>query len=181
MPKKKCKRLRKDMENKRVVVKQSKVEDTIEFYSSFGWLEVGERKEVKGDKVAINFERDKDRLGDSYRTIIQAEHLYARIKRPYPLAFIILFSIASTLLILFFTLQEIFPYYIVFIYISLTCYCVSAYLLFIFIFITVRRRKLLAKVVKDVAIDAGTIREYPLKNNIKEETDKTWLISSNIE
>ena len=169
------------MENKRVVVRESKVDETVEFYSSFGWLEVGEREEVKGNKVAIKFERSKERLGSSYQTIAKAEALYSRINRPFPIAFTVLFSIATVLLVLFYTLQTIFPYYIVFLYVSLTCYCISAYLLAIFIFIAIKRKKLLAKVVKDVGIDAGTIREYPLKNNIKEETDQTWLISSNIE
>ena len=78
-------------------------------------------------------------------------------------------------------MQKIFPFYIIFIYLSLPCFCISAYLLIVFIIIFIKRKKLLNKVVKDVAIDAGTIREYPLKNNIKEETDQTWLISENAE
>jgi len=34
--------------------------------------------------------------------------------------------------------------------------------------------------VKNVAIEAGTNKEYPLQNNIKKETDKTWLIANNL-
>lgn len=168
------------MESKQVVVKQKKLESTIDFYTSFGWLEVGEREEV-GDKIVLNFERDKERLGESYQTIISAERTYRRIARPFPLAAIILFGIGALFLIAFFVTQKFFPYYIVFLPVGLTCLCISVHLLIIFLIVFLKRKKLLAKVVKDVAIDAGTIREYPLQNNIKEETDQTWLISSNLE
>ena len=168
------------MESKQVVVKQKKLESTLDFYTSFGWLEVGEREEI-GDKIVLNFERDKERLGESYQTITQAERLYRRIARPFPLAAMILFGIGAGFLIAFFVVQKFFPYYIVFLPISLTCLCISVHLFIIFLIIFIKRKKLLAKVVKDVAIDAGTIREYPLQNNIKEETDQTWLISSNLE
>ena len=169
------------MENKRVIVRENKIDETIEFYTSFGWQLVGEKEEIKGGKTALNFERDKDRLGQSYQTIAKAEDLYKRISRPFPLGGSIMFGVGTLFLILYFTLQTIFPYYIAFLYVSLTCYCVSVHLIIIFVIIFAKRKKLLAKVVKDVAIDAGTVREYPLKNNIKEETDQTWLISSNLD
>ena len=168
------------MESKRVVVKQKKLERTLDYYTSFGWLEVGEREEM-GDKIVLNFERDKERLGESYQTIMKAERLYRRIGRPFPLAAIILFAIAAAFLVAFFVTQKFFPFYFVFLPVGLTCLCISVHLLIIFIIIFFKRKKLLAKVVKDVAIDAGTIREYPLQNNIKEETEQTWLISSNLE
>lgn len=167
------------MESKRVIVREDKLEKTLDQYTSFGWLEVGER-EVIGNKVVLNLERDKERLGRSYQTIMQAERVYRKISRPYPLAGSIVFAIGIVLLILFFTLQKVFPYYIVLLPISLTCICLSIYLFIVFILIFLKRKKLLAKVVRDIAIDAGTIREYPLQNNIKEETDQTWLISSNL-
>ena len=129
----------------------------------------------------VSIERDKERFeGNSYHTIRSTEGLYARISRPFPLAGIIMFAIASVLLAMFFVLQKTFPFYIVFLFASLTCYGVSIQLLIIFLVILLKRRSLLKRVVKNVAIEAGTNKEYPLQNNIKKETDKTWLIANNL-
>ena len=127
------------MESKQVVVKQKKLESTLDFYTSFGWLEVGEREEI-GDKIVLNFERDKERLGESYQTITQAERLYRRIARPFPLAAMILFGIGAGFLIAFSVVQKFFPYYIVFLPISLTCLCISVHLFIIFLIIFIKRK-----------------------------------------
>ena len=167
------------MESKTVKVKAKKVEETIAFHNAFGYELVGQEEE--GNKVLLTFERDKERFeGNSYHTIRSTEGLYARISRPFPLAGIIMFAVASVLLAMFFVLQKTFPFYIVFLFASLTCYGVSIQLLIIFLVIFIKRRSLLKRVVKNVAIEAGTNKEYPLQNNIKKETDKTWLIANNL-
>ena len=167
------------MESKTVKVKAKKVQDTIDFHNAFGYELVGQEEE--GNKVLLTFERDKERFeGNSYHTIRSTESLYSRISRPFPLAGIILFGIATILLACFFMLQKTFPFYIVFLFASLTCYGVSIQLLIIFLVIFAKRRSLLKRVVKNVAIEAGTNKEYPLQNNIKKETDKTWLIANNL-
>ena len=167
------------MESKTVKVKAKKVEETIAFHNAFGYELVGQEDE--GNNVLLTFERDKERFeGNSYHTIRSTEGLYARISRPFPLAGIIMFAIASVLLAMFFILQKTFPFYIVFLFASLTCYGVSIQLLIIFLVILLKRRSLLKRVVKNVAIEAGTNKEYPLQNNIKKETDKTWLIANNL-
>lgn len=169
------------MENKLVKVKEKKADKVVEFYTSFGWELLGEPQKVKegSSLVILKFERDKEKLGKSYKTIIQGEKLYRRIARPYPLGFCISFGIGATLLALYFTLQKVFAFYIVFLYFGLMFLCISVYLLVVFIIIFVKRYSLLKRVVKNVGIDAGTIKEYPLPCNIKPETDKTWLIDAN--
>lgn len=169
------------MENKLVKVKEKKVEKVVEFYNSFGWELLGEPEKVKegSNLVVLKFERDKEKLGKSYRTVIRGEKLYRQIARPYPLAFCISFGIGAVLLALYFVLQKSFQYYIVFLYFGLMFLCVSVYLLSIFLIIFAKRHALLKRVVKNVGIDAGTIKEYPLPCNIKPETDKTWLIDEN--
>ena len=167
------------MESKTVKVKAKKVEDAIAFHNAFGFELVDKQEE--GNKVLLTFERDKERFeGNSYQTIRSTETLYSRISRPFPLAGLIMFAIASVLLASFFILQKTFQYYIVFLFASLTCYGVSVQLLIIFLVIFLKRRSLLKRVVKNVAIEAGTNKEYPLQNNIKKETDKTWLIANNL-
>ena len=167
------------MESKTVKVKPNKVEETIAFHNSFGY-ELTNQEEENG-KVVLSFERDKERFeGNSYNTIKANESLYARISRPFPLAAIIMFVIASVLLAFYFISQKTFAYYIVFLFAGLTCYGVFIYLLIIFLVILGKRHSLLKKVVKNVAVEAGTNKEYPLQNNIKPETDKTWLIANNL-
>ena len=167
------------MESKTVKVKAKKVEETIAFHNAFGYELVGQEEE--GNKVLLTFERDKERFeGNSYHTIRSTEALYSRISRPFPLAGVIMFIIASVLLALYFVMQKTFAYYIAFLFASLTCYGVSIQLLIIFLVIFIKRRSLLKRVVKNVAIEAGTNKEYPLQNNIKKETDKTWLIANNL-
>lgn len=167
------------MESKTVKVKVKKVEETISFHNAFGFELVDQEED--GDKVLLTFERDKERFeGNSYQTIRSTESLYSRISRPFPLAGIIMFVIASVLLALYFVLQKTFAYYIAFLFASLTCYGVSIQLIIIFLVIFAKRRSLLKRVVKNVAIEAGTDKEFPLQNNIKKETDKTWLIANNL-
>ena len=167
------------MESKTVKVKVKKVEETISFHNAFGFELVDQEED--GDKVLLTFERDKERFeGNSYQTIRSTESLYSRISRPFPLAGIIMFVIASVLLALYFVLQKTFAYYIAFLFASLTCYGVSIQLIIIFLVIFAKRRSLSKRVVKNVAIEAGTDKEFPLQNNIKKETDKTWLIANNL-
>ena len=167
------------MESKTVKVKAKKVEETISFHNAFGFELVDQEED--GDKVLLTFERDKERFeGNSYQTIRSTESLYSRISRPFPLAGIIMFVIASVLLALYFVLQKTFAYYISFLFASLTCYGISIQLIIIFLVIFAKRRSLLKRVVKNVAIEAGTDKEFPLQNNIKKETDKTWLIANNL-
>ena len=151
----------------------------VDFYNAFGY-ELTNREE-DGSKVILTFERDKEKFeGNSYHMIRSTETLYARIARPFPLAGIIMFVIASVLLAFYFILQTTFTYYIAFLFASLVCYGFATYLLIIFLVIFIKRRTLLKRVVKNVAVEAGTNKEYPLQNNIKKETDKTWLIANNL-
>ena len=167
------------METKTVKVKAKKVDDTIAFNNAFGFELVDQQEE--GNKVLLTFERDKERFeGNSYQTIRNTESLYSRISRPFPLAGTIMFVIASVLLACYFLLQKTFPYYIAFLFASLTCYGVAINLLIIFLVIFAKRRSLLKRVVKNVALEAGPDKEFPLQNNIKKETDKTWLIANNL-
>ena len=167
------------METKTVKVSAKKVDEKIDFYNAFGY-ELTNREE-DGSKVILTFERDKEKFeGNSYHMIRSTETLYARIARPFPLAGIIMFVIASVLLAFYFILQTTFTYYIAFLFASLVCYGFSTYLLIIFLVIFIKRRTLLKRVVKNVAVEAGTNKEYPLQNNIKKETDKTWLIANNL-
>ena len=167
------------MESKTVKVKANKVDDTISFHNAFGYELVSQEEE--GNKVLLTFERDKERFeGNSYHTIRSTEALYSRISRPFPLAGTIMFVIASVLLACYFVLQKTFTYYIAFLFASLTCYGIFVNLIIIFLIILVKRRSLLKRVVKNVSFEAGTDKEFPLKNNIKKETDKTWLIANNL-
>ena len=169
------------MDTKLVKVKEDKVDDKIDFYASFGYVLL-EKEELEDGRIALTFERDKDRLEDgSYGKIRKGEKTYRRIARPYPLGFIVAFVIGGILLALYFVLQKTFPYYIVFLYVALTFFGLSIYLLIIFLVLLAKRRTLLKKVVKNVAFEAGTAREYPLENNIKEEIDDSWAIAENFE
>ena len=167
------------METKLIRVKENKVEDKIDFYTAFGYTLVSQEPQEDG-KIALTFERDKERLERAYGKVRRGEKLYNRVARPYPLAFIIAFVIGSIFLALYFVLQTSFMFYIVFLYVSLTFYGFSLYLLIIFLIILVKRHGLLKRVVHNVALEAGTLRELPLVNNIKEETDDTWIIAENI-
>lgn len=170
------------MESKAVKVKEKKVEKTIEFYTSFGWTLLGEPEKLneKKDIMVLKFERDKNQLGRSYGIILKAEALYRRIARPYPLAFCISFAIGAILLALYFILQKSFMFYIVFLYFGLAFLGASVYFLICFIIIFAERWSLLKRVVRNVGIDSGAIKEYPLPGNVKEETDNTWLLDSNL-
>ena len=167
------------MESKQVRVKYGKVQDKINFYTSFGWVLTEEPQDMGDGRVLLLFERDKRKLEKSYRTVRKGEKVYNWIARPYPLAFIIHVILGSGCLVAYFALQRIFAFYIIFLYLSLTFYAVSVYLLIIFIVLLVKKHGLLKKVVHNVALEAGTVRDLPMKNNIKEETDDTWLIASN--
>ncbi len=167
------------METKTVKVSAKKVDEKIDFYNAFGY-ELTNREE-DGNRVILTFERDKEKFeGNSYHMIRSTETLYARIARPFPLAGIIMFVIASVLLAFYFILQTTFTYYISFLFASLVCYGFATYLLIIFLVIFIKRRTLLKRVVKNIGVEAGTNKEYPLQNNIKKETDKTWLIANNL-
>lgn len=168
------------MENKTVFTKVSKKDQVIEFHKAFGWNLVGEPSELPKERLALCFERDPEALGDSYKTIMKAEKLHRKFTRNYPLGTVICFLIATTLLVLFLTLQKAFRYYILFLYFSLTFYCVGIYLLIVFLVILTHRQLLLERLRKKVGADAGTIKEYPIEKNVKEETDNSWLISSNL-
>lgn len=167
------------MESKYIRVKEKKVDEKIEFYSAFGWTLVGDRDQLPNGKVGLMFERDKKSL-DSFDKIKAGEHAYARIARPYPLGAIITFAIATALLVAYFVLQKIFILYIIFLYLSLATYSVTIYLLIVFLIIFIKRRGLLNKIVNNVGIEAGTIKELPLKNNIEKENEDTWLIANNL-
>ena len=167
------------MESKYIRVSEKKAEEKIEFYTSFGWTLVGEREQLPNGKVGLTFERDKKDL-ESYDKIRQAEQAYAQISRPYPLAALITIGIGSTLLILYFMLQKTVIFYLGFLYLSLFAYALSIYLLIIFVIVTIKRRGLQKKIVTNDAVEAGTNREFPLKNNIEKETEDTWLIANNL-
>ena len=168
------------MESKYIKVKAKKADDTIDFYASFGWVLCEEKEELPHGKVGLTFERDKKRLDSSYHTIKRGERMYQKISRPYPLGALIALGIGSVFLALYFVLRQAFAYYIVFLFASLTFYAVAIYLLIIFLVIFIERRKLLNKLVYNVGLQAGTLREYPLQNNILEEEDDTWVIAENI-
>lgn len=169
------------METKLIKVKEDKVDDKIDFYASFGYVLL-EKEELEDGKVALTFERDKDRLAaGSYGKLKKGEKAYRSISRPYPLGFLIAFVIGAIFLALYFVLKQSFAFYIIFLYVALTFFGLSLYLLIIFLVLFAKRRSLLKKVVKTVAIEAGTAREYPLENNIKEEGDDTWAIAENFE
>lgn len=167
------------MERKYIRCSAKKVESKIEFYSTFGWTVSGEQEQLPGGKVGFTIERDKNAL-ESYDTIRHGEKAYAQIARPYPLLAIIFFGIASILLAMFFVLQKSFDFYIVFLYMSLPLYGLSIYLLIIFLVIFLKRRSLLKKIVNNVGVEAGTIRELPLKNNVEKENEDTWTIANNL-
>lgn len=165
------------METKLIKVKEDKVEDKIDFYTAFGFVLVN--KEVQEDgKVALTFERDKDNLEKgTYGKAKGGERSYNRIARPYPLGAIIALGIGAIFLALYFVLKTSFIFYIVFLYASLTFFGFAVYLLIIFLVMFIKRRGLLKRVLRNVALEAGTLRDLPLKNNIKEETEESWTIA----
>lgn len=167
------------METKYIRVKEKKIEEKLDFYTSFGWLEVGERDQLGNGKVGITLERDKSQI-EGYGAISKGERTYAQIARPYPLAAIITFVIASTFLALYFVMRESFDFYIVFLFASLAFYGTTLYLLIVFLIIFIKRKGLLKKVVNNVGVEAGTIRELPMRNCIKPENDDTWTIANNL-
>ena len=167
------------MESKYIRVSEKKAEEKIDFYTAFGWNLVGEREQLPNGKVGLTFERDKKEL-ESFDKIRRAEQAYAQISRPYPLAALITLAIGSALLILYFMLQKQVVFYLGFLYLSLFAYAMSIYLLIIFIIIVIKRRGLQKKIVQNVGVEAGTIRELPLKNNIEKENEDTWLIANNL-
>ena len=168
------------MESKYVKVKAKKVEDTVDFYASFGWTLCGDKEELPHGKVGLTFERDKKRLEESYHTVKKGERIYKQISRPYPLGALISLGIGCVFLVLYFVLRKAFAFYIVFLFTSLTFYAITIYLLIIFLVIFIQRRMLMNKLVYNVGLQAGTLREYPLKNNILEEDDDTWVIAENV-
>ena len=167
------------MESKYIRVSEKKAEEKIDFYTAFGWNLVGEREQLPNCKVGLTFERDKKEL-ESFDKIRRAEQAYAQKSRPYPLAALITLAIGSALLILYFMLQKQVVFYLGFLYLSLFAYAMSIYLLIIFIIIVIKRRGLQKKIVQNVGVEAGTIRELPLKNNIEKENEDTWLIANNL-
>ena len=168
------------MESKYVRVKEKKVDQTIDFYASFGWTLAGEKEQLPNGKVGLNFERDKQRLEESYHVVRRGERVYRQIARPYPLGAMITATIGCALLVLYYVMQKSFAYYIVFLFGSLTFFAVTVYLLIIFLILFLKRHSLLKKLVRNIGIRAGTLREYPLNKNILEEEDDTWAIAENL-
>ena len=168
------------MESKYVKVKENKVEKTIDFYASFGWTLAEDKEELPNGRVGLTFERDKERLDSSYHTVKKGERLYHKISRPYPLGALIALGIGCVFLVLYFVLRQAFAYYIVFLYAALTFYAITIYMLIVFLIVIIHARMLLNKIVYSVGLEAGTLREYPLKNNILEEDDDTWVIAENV-
>ena len=168
------------MESKYVKVKQKKVDKTIDFYASFGWTLAEDKEELPHGKVGLTFERDKERLDSSYRTVRRGEKIYHKISRPYPLGAIIALSIGCVFLVLYFVLRQGFAYYIVFLYAALTFYAITLYMLIVFLIVILHARMLLNRIVYSVGLEAGTLREFPLKNNILDEEDDTWTIADHL-
>ena len=168
------------MESKYVKVKQKKVDKTIDFYASFGWTLAEEKEELPHGKVGLTFERDKERLDSSYHTVRKGEKIYHKISRPYPLGAIIALAIGCVFLVLYFVLRQAFAYYIVFLYAALTFYAITIYMLIIFLIVILHARMLLNRIVYSVGLEAGTLREFPLKNNILDEEDDTWTIADHL-
>ena len=168
------------MESKYVKVKQKKVDKTIDFYASFGWTLAEDKEELPHGKVGLTFERDKERLDSSYRTVRRGEKIYHKISRPYPLGAIIALVIGCVFLVLYFVSRQAFAYYIVFLYAALTFYAITLYMLIIFLIVILHARMLLNRIVYSVGLEAGTLREFPLKNNILDEEDDTWTIADHL-
>ena len=167
------------MESKYVTVKLKDAEAKIEYYTSFGWTLVGDMEELPGGKIGLSFERNRKELA-SFDKIRNAEKAYAEISRPFPLLGFIFLGIASILLALYFVLQKSFQFYIVFLFTSLVFFGLTIYMMIIFLIVAIKRKGLQKKIIKNVGIEAGTIRSLPLKNNIERETDDTWLIANNL-
>lgn len=167
------------MESKYIRVKEKKAEKKLEFYTAFGWTEVGEREQLPGGKVGITIERDRKDL-ESFNTIKSGEKAYTQVARPYPLLAIILFGIGSVLLAAYFVTQTIIDFYITFLFAALAVYGFAIYALVVFLIVFLKRRPLLKKIVNNVGVEAGTIRELPLKNNVEKENEDTWSIANNL-
>ena len=165
------------MENKYVKVKAKRVDETIDFYASFGWTLCEDKEELPHGKVGLSFERDKERLDSSYHTVKRGERIYNQISRPYPLGALISLAIGCVFLVLYFVMRQAFAYYIVFLYASLTFYAITVYLLIVFLVIFLQRRKIRTTLVYNVGLKAGTLREFPLQNNVLEEEEDTWSIA----
>ena len=167
------------MESKYVKVSAKKVEKTIDFYASFGWTLAQDKEELPNGKVGLTFERDKKRLAEAYGVVKKGERLYAKVSRPYPLGALISIGIGCAFLVLYFLMRS-FAYYILFLYGALTFYAVAVYLLIVFLVIFLHRFFLLKKIIYSVGLEAGTLRDFPLKNNILEEDEDTWAIADNL-
>lgn len=169
------------MESKYVKVKASKVEKTIDFYASFGWALDGDKEELPNGKVGLNFERDKSKLEGAYGIVKKGEQVYKRVSRPVPIGALITLGLGSVFLALYFLLQKSFAYYIIFLYASLTFYSITIYLLIVFLIVFLHSHMLHKKIVYSVGLKAGTLKEYPLRNNVLEEEDDSWVIADNPE
>lgn len=167
------------MQSKYIRVKEKKAEKKIEFYSTFGWTVVGEKEQLPHGYVGITIERDSDDL-EGFDKIRNGERAYAQVSRPYPLLAIILFGIASLLLAAYFLTKVFFEFYITFLFASLAIYGLSIYALVVFLIVFIKRRSLQKKIVNNVGVEAGTIRELPLRNNIEKENPDTWTIANNL-
>ncbi|NLB48851.1 MAG: hypothetical protein GX813_03330, partial [Erysipelotrichia bacterium] len=69
------------MEKKKKRVKISRIEKEIALYNKFGWHQVGSEKERRDKTVVLIFERDKKKIGKSYRKVKRLEKDYEKMKK----------------------------------------------------------------------------------------------------
>ncbi|HHT67137.1 MAG TPA: hypothetical protein GX010_02800 [Erysipelotrichaceae bacterium] len=169
------------METKKKRVKIHKIESNTALYSHFGWKYSASEEARPDSTVLLVLERDKKDFGRDYGKIKDLERQYESIEKVSPIAALVTAGIGVVLYIAYFFTRPTFEYYIAFLYLALTFFAIAALLLANMIILLISKKKLLKSILNDAGLLSGAIRLFPLKNNILEEKENTWMIRNNFD
>lgn len=164
------------METKTKKLTMSRLDKFIELNEYFGW-EVVDKEPIRSEEaILLTMERDRTKFED-FRTIRSLEKQYYHINRPFPLALLIFVLLGTGFLVTFLLTKNTLFFAYGFMYSALTCFCIAVFALIVYLLILIKRKKLLALILKQASIKTGTNKEWPTKHNVNPEDESSWALS----
>lgn len=167
------------METKSKRINLSRIEKYTADKKCFGW-EVASQDDLKpNNTIVLTLQREQKNIED-YKTVKKLEKQYDKLNRRFPLLPLILVGVGGLFLLLYFLLKGKVIFYLAFIYISLTSFCVAVFALVVFLFLLIKKKELSEILMSEASRRAGLDNNFPNKHNIKEDTDYTGALINSI-
>lgn len=160
-------------------IKLSRLESYAEEKKAFGWVVVAQEDLRPDETVVLIMERDPSQVPD-YPAIRSLEKQYFLVRRPYSLSMVICALLGAGFLAAYFVTKSLFIFYIVFLYLALTFFCVAVFALLVFLFVLLKKKKILATIRDEAAMRSGGSKDWPNINNTEPENQGTWALTNMI-